>query len=96
MEFLATFLDRNPDAHAVRLVFATKLVEGGKPNDAVPQLLRLDSLNVAPAALQLGKLCMATGDFNGAVVWMQRVLQLDPGNPEATELIGKLRLAAAS
>ena len=96
LEFLRSFLERNPEAHGTRLVFAMQLIDAGRPNDAVPHLCHLDELGIAPAAFHMGKLCMALGDFGGALSWMQRADQLEPGNPETMEMIEKLRKAAAA
>jgi len=95
LNFLTTFVDHNPDAHAVRLELATQLIERKKPNDAIPHLLRLDDFGVPPASFKMGQLCMAAGDFDGAYHWMQRASLLDPGNDEARETMQKLAKATA-
>jgi len=44
----------------------------------------------------MGKLCVAVGDFAGALGWMQRADQLDPDQPETLEHIAKLSSASAA
>src|ERR1051325_7069576 len=72
------------------LADARKLLQQGKYDDAIAQLLEIKTKNseLKGMAHELGSAYYAKGDFPKAADFLQQALQEDPNDSEATQLLG--------
>lgn len=91
LAFLSRLAQSRPDALWVRLVLARQLLEQGNERAAHPHLLHLAELGVAEGAYFLGVIHNRQGQYEGALYWMERALELDASHEPTREQVENLR-----
>ena len=90
MNFLARTVNSEPLEQAPREVFARRLLDMERFNEALPHLNTLQELGNADAAYNIGVIASRTGQTDVARRWMEAALSLDPEHPEAEKQLAAM------
>ena len=96
LEIVRAGLEARPGYVSGHIVLGRCLVDSEQLDEAsrvFEQVVELDAENII-ALRQLSEISERSGDIPGAVMWMERLLEVDPFN-EANEELERLRAAAA-
>ena len=92
-EYLKGAIATNPEATGPRLVWARRLLQNGREEEAMEHLAILNESGVAEAAFFLGVAATRRGEFQKALSWMERALVLSPDHQQTQQQIAQLKLA---
>ncbi|MBS1719857.1 MAG: glycosyltransferase [Armatimonadetes bacterium] len=87
---LIQLLQSNPGSWGLTLIWARRLCRTGRSSMAMEHLVELASGGVAEAAYYLALISLELNKPEEAQQWALRTLELDPGSPQANEVLRRI------
>ena len=96
MNFLTRALQNDPNAVAVRHAISALLLSEGREREAMEHWQILARAGIAESAFFMGVALTRMGEYEDALSWMRRALELSPGHQDTLGQIGALESALKS